>query len=112
MTTSILDTIKQLRGMTPEYTAFDNQLIVYINTAFSILLNLGIGPSEGFCITGSSEKWEDFCEDKRELDSVQSYIALKVQLLFDPPTSSSAIESTERLLSEIEWRLYSVSNDS
>lgn len=37
---------------------------------------------------------------------MKSYVALKVKLLFDPPQSSSTIEATKNLISELEWRLY------
>jgi len=106
MDQSILDTIKKLRGIAPENTDFDVQLIVYINTAFALLNTLGIGPNDGFSISDNTVTWEDYTEDSRAMDPVQSYINIKVGLLFDPPTSSSAIDASNGLLDEIEWRLY------
>lgn len=40
-----------------------------------------------------------------QLEAVKSYVYLKVKLLFDPPLSSSVIEATNRMISELEWRL-------
>lgn len=44
---SILDSIKKLLGIQPEYRAFDEDLIIHINTVFIILNQLNIGPEEG-----------------------------------------------------------------
>lgn len=102
---SILTSIKKLLGMDEDYTAFDTDVIIHINTALAILCQLGVGPSNGFRIRDASSTWQDFVGDDPRLDDVKDYIYLKVKLLFDPPSSSAAIQSTEKLLSEIEWRL-------
>lgn len=102
---SILDSIKKLLGIQKEYTHFDSDLIMHINTALSVLTQLGIGPIKGFSISDSTSKWEDFIGDDPRLESVRSFIYLKVKLLFDPPTNSALIESINRIISELEWRL-------
>lgn len=102
---SILNSIKKLLGITEEYTHFDNDLIMHINSVFMTLSQLGVGPSEGFVITGSYETWNDFVEEDQRLDAVKSYIYLKVRLLFDPPTSSAVLDAINRQISEFEWRL-------
>lgn len=103
---SILTSIKKLLGPEEEVTNFDTDLIIHINSVLMILTQLGVGPSGGFSISGSSETWSDFLgEDLSKLESVKSYIYLKVRLLFDPPTSSAVIESYKSLISEFEWRL-------
>ena len=50
-TESILDTTKKLLGMDPEFTAFDVDVMTHTNTAFGILRQLGVGPTEPFKIT-------------------------------------------------------------
>lgn len=102
---SILTSIKKLLGIEEEYTHFDNDIIMHINSVFSVLTQLGVGPSDGFVITDESSTWEDFVEEKQTIEMVKSYTYLKVKLLFDPPSSSSVMESTNRLISEFEWRL-------
>ena len=104
---SILNTIKKLLGITTEYKAFDADLVVYINSAFSILRQLGVGPEEGFSISGADETWDDFiAEDPARLRLVRSYVYMKVRLMFDPPTQSSALlESMKEQVREFEWRL-------
>lgn len=103
--TSILQSIKKLLGIAEEYEAFDTDIIIHINSVFSILTQLGVGPVNGFYITGHHEAWEDYMPTSPRLEMVKTYMYLKVRLLFDPPTSSAAIDSANRLISELEWRL-------
>lgn len=102
---SILTSIKKLLGIAEEYKHFDADLITHINSVFSILTQLGVGPSEGFSITDDSAVWTDFIQDNSKIELVKSYIHLKVKLLFDPPLSSAVIEAINRMISEFEWRL-------
>ena len=102
---SILTSIKKLLGITEEYTHFDTDLIIHINSVFATLTQLGVGPSEGFVIVDKNDNWEQFTDDNILIESVKSYMYLKVKLLFDPPTSSAVIESTNRMINEFEWRL-------
>ena len=103
---SILTSIKKLLGIAEEYEHFDADLIMHINSVFLILTQIGVGPSDGFIIADSNATWNDFVpDDNKKMQAVKSYVYLKVKLLFDPPTSSSLLESTKALISEYEWRL-------
>lgn len=102
---SILTSIKKLLGITEEYEHFDSDLIMHINSVFMVLNQLGVGPAEGFSITDKTETWEDFTQNNLMIQSVKSYVYLKVRLLFDPPSSSAVMESINRQISELEWRL-------
>ena len=102
---SILNSIKKLLGIDENCIHFDTEIIIGINSAFSILNQLGVGPPEGFMITSNAEKWTDFLSTNQLIEFVKSYTHLKVKLIFDPPQSSSAIESINRLISELEWRI-------
>ena len=102
---SILTSIKKLLGIDEEYTQFDSDIIMHINSVFLNLTQLGVGPSEGFQIEDDSDTWEDFIGDSNQLQAVKSYVYLKVKLLFDPPLSSSVIESMNRMIAELVWRL-------
>lgn len=105
---SILLTIKKGIGIDPSYEAFDPDIIMHINSVLFILTQEGIGPKEGFNITGQDETWEDFLgESDTKLSAVQSYVTLKTRLLFDPPQSGTLNEQITKLISELEWRLYS-----
>ena len=106
ITESILTSIKKLLGIDAEYKHFDPDLIMHINSVFSILTQMGVGPPDGFSITGDSEKWETFItKEPNKFSLVKSYMHLKVKLLFDPPLGSAVIESINRQISEFEWRL-------
>ena len=102
---SILTSIKKLLGIDEEYTQFDSDIIMHINSVFLNLTQLGVGPSEGFQIEDDSDTWEDFIGDSNQLQAVKLYVYLKVKLLFDPPLSSSVIESMNRMITDLEWRL-------
>lgn len=104
---SILTSIKKLLGISEDYHQFDDDIIMHINTVFLNLTQLGVGPEDGFFIEDDSSSWDDFVdiENNAQLHAVKSYMYLKVKLLFDPPLSSSVIESTNRMISELEWRL-------
>ena len=102
---SILTSIKKLLGITEEYDQFDPDIIMHINSVFMILTRLGVGPAEGFSIEDDTAVWTDFIQDVKKLESVKTYIYLKVKLAFDPPLSSAVIESMNRLINELEWRL-------
>lgn len=103
---SILTSIKKMLGITEEYTHFDADLIMHINSVFVTLRQLGVGPKEGFRIEDETSLWSDFIsEDDMRFESVKTYIYLKVRLLFDPPLNSAVIESINRISNELEWRL-------
>ena len=105
MDKSILDSIKKMLGIDASYTIFDQDIIMHINTVFIILNQLGVGPSEGFSIEDNKKTWKDYLNDDTKLESVKSYIYLKVKLLFDPPLSTAVIEAIKQQINELEWRL-------
>ena len=99
---SILNSIKKMLGIAEDYDVFDTDIIIDIN---SVLTQLGVGPKNGFSIGDSSDTWDMFIPEDPRLNDVKTYMYMKVRLLFDPPTSSAAIASMEKLISEFEWRL-------
>lgn len=102
---SILTSIKKLLGIAEDYTHFDTDIIMGINTAFSILTQIGAGPVNGFSITDKTSVWSDFILDMSHLELIKSYIHLKTRLLFDPPASSVLTEVINRQIAEFEWRI-------
>lgn len=104
MQESILNSIKKLLGITEDYKHFDTDIIMHINSVFMILMQLGIGPEDGFSILDDSAVWSDFLSDATWLEAVKSYVHLKVKLIFDPPQSGTLLNAMEKLVSEFEWR--------
>lgn len=105
MEDSILMTIKGLLGPDSDYDAFDQDIMVFINSALATLTQLGLGPSTGFRIKGNQETWSDFLGNANDLDSVKEYIYMRVKIAFDPPASSSVLSAYQETIKELEWRL-------
>lgn len=101
---SILTSIKKLLGIAEEYEHFDADIIMHINSVFTILTQLGVGPSNGFSIKDKTVTWDEFVEGE-EYESIKTYMYAKVKLAFDPPLSSTLIDVLNRMISEYEWRL-------
>lgn len=110
-TESILTSIKKLLGIEKDYTHFDADIIIHINSVLSVLSQIGVGPSGGYSITGADETWDQFIQtDANSFAMVKSYVYLKVRLLFDPPLSSAAVDSINKQIAEYEWRLFVVAD--
>lgn len=105
---SILTSTKKLLGIDEEYTAFDLDITLHINSVFSTLHQLGVGPDEGFMVEDKTTMWHSFMTSAY-LNSVKSYMFLRVRILFDPPTTSFAIDAMTNQSKELEWRLCSAS---
>jgi hypothetical protein len=116
MEQSILKSTKKILGIAEDYTVFDLDIITHINTAFSTLTQLGVGPTNGFMIEDDTAVWSDFITDypssvyetptdDLQYNSVKSYVFLRTRLLFDPPTTSYLIAAHEKQIQELEWRL-------
>lgn len=107
---SILLSIKKRLGIGEDYEHFDDDVIMDINSAFTFLNQLGIGPKYGFSITGEDEEWLDFTKDIGKLEFIKTYVYLKVKLMFDPPQNSFTIDAINNQIKELEWRIL-VQND-
>lgn len=102
----ILTSVKKALGITEEYEHFDADVLMHINTALMTLTQIGVGPASGFAISDKTATWNDFLgDDTARLSGVQTYLFLRVKLVFDPPASSAAVESLTKLANELEWRL-------
>lgn len=103
---SILTSVKEAISISEDCDAFDKIIIMHINTVFSILKRMGVGPAKGFSIRDEESTWDEFIDDSDStLESVKSYMALKVQMLFDPPTSGTYMEAIKENIKELEWSL-------
>lgn len=100
---SILTTIKKMIGICDD--SFDTDLKVCINTALISLIQIGVGPQEGFVVIDEDQTFEEFCGSNLQLESVKMYVYLKSKLMFDPPNNSNITQTFEKTIQEIEWRL-------
>ena len=108
---SILLSVKKLNSLAPEYTSFDNDFIMYINSAFFELHQLGIGPTGGFRIEDEHDEWDDYMDESHIRDSVKTYVALSVRLFFDPPATSFTQQMMKDQLTEKAWQLKAAQED-
>lgn len=105
---SILTSVKKGLGIEENYTHFDDVLILHINSVLSILTQLGVGPSAGFSIEDKHDDWFDFLQGgQAKIEMIKTYMILKVRLMFDPPQTSFVVDSINRQISELEWRINS-----
>lgn len=105
MTESILDSVKKVLGFDPSYTVFDTDVLMHINTVFSDLNDLGIGPTDGYSITDSTSQWSAFLGSDATLNRVKTYMFLRVRMIFDPPISGFAIDAMNKQIEQLEWRI-------
>lgn len=110
MEESILLTIKKMLGLDKEYTGFDQEVIVFINTAINELHQIGVSSCDGYMITGVDETWDDIVEEGSNLELIKSYIYIYVRMIFDPPSTGIVSDAMKRSLDRLEWRI-NVEND-
>lgn len=103
---SILESVKTVLGIPSEDNFFNDNLIIQINSIFSILRQIGCGPSEGYQITGSSNIWDEFLQNEPEkLQLVKTYLGMRVRQIFDPPANGTVSQALDRQVQEMEWRI-------
>ena len=102
---SILTSIKKLMGLTEEYDAFDQDILILINSVLFELEQIGVKAKDGFALSDKTAVWSDYSDDDRLLNVLKPYIYMKTKLTFDPPTSSGALDSMNRIIDRFEWRI-------
>lgn len=102
---SILSSTKKILGISESYTEFDLAIMTHINTVFDTLSDLGVGPEDGFMIESVDDKWADFTGDYKKINTIKSYIYLRVRTLFDPPSTSYHLSAIEEQIKEMEFRI-------
>lgn len=93
-------------GLAADYTPFDQDIIVHINTYIRVLNQLGVG-KDGFCVEDNTATWSNFLEGTHAaFYDVKTYLYLRVRLVFDPPTSSILASAINDNVAELSWRLH------
>ncbi len=105
MEDSILKSTKKILGIDAAYQAFDLDIITHINSVFTTLNDLGVGPLEGFMIEDDTATWLGYEPNPLQRNAVKTYVFLRVKLLFDPPQTSFHIQAMNEQIKELEWRL-------
>ena len=105
MSDSVLLSTKQMLGISPEDTSFDVNVLMNINTALTILMELGLTEVEDQLVTDDKMTWDDLLGGRTDIEYVKTYVYQKVKMIFDPPTSTAAIDAMQRSINELEWRI-------
>lgn len=107
MEESILKTISEMLGVQADETHFDTDILVHINSAFTRLFELGVGPSDKpFSIDSIDQTWDEFWSDTDTLNQLKTYIYLYVRLLFDPPSTGFVTTAIQGEIDKLEWLMY------
>lgn len=104
MNESILISIKKMLGLDEDYTAFDAEITAHINAALMELAQLGV-VKEDYEIQDSGNIWAECVVSCSGLEAIRTCIYLKTRILFDPPTSSALMDTLNRTIDRLEWRL-------
>lgn len=107
MESSILNDVKAALGISSDESSFDAILIMHINTVFSRINQMGIGPLKCFSITDDTSKWTDFTI-RLDMAPIKSYMFLKVKELFDPTASSQIAQAHDNVAKELEFRMHTL----
>lgn len=116
MDDSILNSTKKILGLEADYTPFDLDIITFINSAFSTMAQLGVGPADGFMIQDATANWADITYvnpvtlasaplPQKQLNMVKTYVYLRARRFFDPASTRFVISAMNDQIQEHEWRL-------
>ena len=107
---SILLSVKHaIGGQDEKVTHFDSDLIMFINSAFTVLAQLGVGPETPFKIEDSSTEWSEF--EYNDIEAVKEWMFIRVKLIFDPPINGSVTQAYKERQAELEWRMNVMSEE-
>lgn len=103
---SILLSIKKAIGASPDYTPFDVDIIMHINSQLANLYQIGLNAAKSIIVDGPDQLWTDLIPagDSR-LQFVKTYVYAKVKMIFDPPTSTAQMQALKDAASEAEFRI-------
>lgn len=106
MNDSILDTIKKLLGL-ENVDSFDDNLIIFINSALNVLTENGIGPVTGYRITSKTNTWSEFItnDNPQLFELCKEFVYLRVRMAFDPPSIGSLNSALKEQIQEDLWRI-------
>lgn len=102
---SVLESTKKKLGLAKDYIAFDEDVLSHIGVAINTLEQLGVFAPGVHSVEDYDYTWEQLLNGDSRLNTVKSYIYLKVKTLFDPDQSGFLVTARNDQLKEMEWRL-------
>lgn len=106
MNENILASIKKMNNVLEDDKSFDQDLILYINSALMVVMQEWHGMDHAFKLEDGTETWDDLLGEDTDYEGVKELIGLKVRLMFDPPASSVAVEAIKAQIQDLEWRMF------
>lgn len=100
---TVLEDVRKVIGGDMIDPHFDQELCMHIN---SVLVGLRqIGVKTGTNIVNDETLWSELVPNIIDVESIKTWLGLKVRLIFDPPTSSYVSSAIEENLRELEFRI-------
>lgn len=106
MADSILNTTKQLLGLSLVDTGFDVDVLVHVNNAIATLHQLGVGPAEPVLVVDKDTEWSALTDDGVLLSMVKPFVYLTTRMSFDPPGTSFLGDAISKTIQELTFRIY------
>lgn len=106
MTDNILASIKKINNVIEDDDSFDQELIMYINSALMVIMQEWHGMDHAFRVEDGTETWSDLLGEDTDYEGVKELVGLKVKLMFDPPSNSTVLQAINDQIKDLEWRLY------
>lgn len=106
MNDNILASVKKMNNILADDTSFDQELIMFINSALMVLMQEWHGMDHAFRLEDGTETWDDLLGEDTDYEGVKELIGLKVRLMFDPPSNSTVLQAITDQIKDLEWRLY------
>lgn len=106
MNENILASIKKMNNVLEDDKSFDQDLILYINSALMVIMQEWHGMDHAFKLEDGTETWDELLGENTDYEGVKELIGLKVRLMFDPPASSVAVEAIQSQIKDLEWRMF------
>lgn len=106
----ILGSVKKQLGISQDDASFDIDITNSINMALAELNQLGA--FNDAYLSSSTQTWNDLLKDYGDNTSstniksmARQYVFLSTKILFDPPENSSVLQSYERVIDQLAWRI-------
>lgn len=100
--TLIIEDVKRALAIDPDNLAFDGELYVNINSAKSILIQLGV--TELDISVSETTSWPTFDSDVVG-ELAKHYLVLKIKSIFDPTASETIQRTFSEGMSSLESRI-------
>lgn len=106
MNDNILASIKKINNIAEDDDSFNQDLILYINSALMTIMQEWHGMDHAFRVEDGTETWDELLGEDTDYEGVKELIGLKVRLIFDPPSNSAVLQAINDQIKDLEWRLY------